>query len=134
VPPHDGVWVWNQAATADNLLEYRWDIRVTTESGEYSFGFYKFKPPGSSEARGSLEDLLKVGQVSAWKPDVGERGNSVMQGVRPSVSATNGTMLVQLADAGFVRLLFADRPATVSVRAKTPEADSVYQTPISYRE
>jgi hypothetical protein len=135
VSPPDGVWVWNQSDTQVRALEYSWDVRVVTPSGEYTFGFYKFKNSGASEASGSLEELLNAGQRSVWKPASGPRGGAtVMAGVTPSVSVGDGAMLVQITDAALVHQLFAHHPATVSVHAKTPDADAAYKVRVSYRE
>jgi len=135
VAPLDGVWVWNQKETQAGACEYSWDVRVLTPAGEFTFGFYKFKRAGAHESSGSLEALLKAGQRSVWKPGVGPRGGAaVVPDTEPSVSASNGTMLVQVTDAALVRQLFAHRPVTVNVRAKTPEADAAYKVTVSYRE
>jgi len=56
---------------ASAILDNRGFGGVTTKNGtrQYSFDFYLYKFPGSREARGHIQDLLKAGQYSAFKED-----------------------------------------------------------------
>jgi len=60
-------WAWCLEATQANMLEYRWVIDIAGGGSGYEVGFSLFKFPGAHEARGSLDDLLKAGQVNVWK-------------------------------------------------------------------
>jgi hypothetical protein len=73
-PPANAVWTWNRADTPDNAGEYSWTVTAKNGTAQYSFGFYLYKLPGSREARGQIQDLLRAGHASAFKEDAEGRG------------------------------------------------------------
>jgi hypothetical protein len=126
------VWTWNQATTAADALEYTWEVSVKHGSGSYECGFYLYKFPGSREGQGQLPDLLRAGQMSVFESDAEGRGR-ILPAQQVSVSVDNGAILIRIPDAALVRLMFGDRPETVRVRTRTPEA--TFETmPVTYRE
>jgi hypothetical protein len=129
--PTPGVWTWYAAATKDNALEYSWEMSVGNGGGSYDFGFYLYKFPGSHETHGRLEDLLLAGQMSAWESNVEGQGK-ILREAKIAVSVENDAILIRIADPVLVRVMFHDRPATVNVHTRTP--DATFETlPVTYR-
>lgn len=116
------VWKWQRADTPDNQNEYLWSITARSGAVQYSFGFYLYKLPGSRESQGSLQDLLEAGQKSLFKEDAGGRGELV-QDAEVEVTAENGSIMVRIMNPNWIRRVFHDRPETVSIRTRTPNAD-----------
>ena len=130
---HDGLWRWYRATTEDNDLEYDWRIGVSSRGVDYELGFSLFKFPGKAEGRGDLAQLLKAGQASLWRRETDS--GSLVAGAKVSVVARDGGVVIRVPDEATVRLLFADRPATAKVIARTPDmVDNSKVVSISYRE
>ena len=130
--PADGVWIWNRADTRDNEGEYSWTVTAKSGSGQYSFGFYLYKLPGSPEARGQLRDLLKAGQASVFREDAEGRGEMLPE-AKVAVRAEGAAIMVRIIDPDLIRMIFRDRPQTVAIHSRTPAAD--YQiVRVTYRE
>jgi hypothetical protein len=127
-----GVWTWYQATTEDDALEYAWVVSVTKGSASYECGFYLYKFPGARERQGQLPELLRAGQMSAFEDDANGRGR-ILSAAQVAVSVDNDAILIRVQDPALVRLMFRDRPETVSVRTRTPEA--TFETlSVTYRE
>ena len=130
--PMTGVWTWYQATTEGNALEYAWEVSIGNGSGSYECGFYLYKFPGSHEKQGQLQDLLRAGQMSAFESDAEGQGR-ILPEAKVAISVENDAVLIRIADAALVRLMFRDRPETVRVRTRTP--DATFETlPMTYRE
>ena len=131
-PPANGVWTWNRAGTPDNAGEYSWNVTARNGTAQYSFGFYLYKFPGSSEARGRIQDLLKAGQASVFKEDAEGRGE-ILPDAKVAVTVENAAIVVRITNPDLVRLIFRDRPETAAIHTRTPAAD--YQiVPVTYRD
>ena len=127
-------WRWARRETADNTLEYRWEVGVTSGAESYRFGFSLFKFPGKKEGAGSLRHLLKAGQASVWRMER-TGGGLVVREARVSVSAVPARVIVRVTDTATMRLLFRHRPPTAIVVTRTPDTDEVSrEVPISYAE
>lgn len=127
-----GVWTWYLATTKENALEYSWEVSVGNGSGSYEFGFYLYKFPGSLVKQGQLQELLRAGQMSAFESDAEGQGR-ILPEAKVSISVENDAILIRIADPALVRLMFRDRPETVHVRTRTP--DATFETlGITYRE
>lgn len=130
--PPDGVWIWNRSDTPDNANEYSWTVTAKSGDTQFSFGFYLYKSPGSREARGQIQGLLKAGQASVFKEDAEGRGE-MLPNAKVTVTAENNAILVRITDPALVRLIFHDRPDTVAIHSRTPAAD--YQVVrVTYRD
>lgn len=126
------VWTWNRADTPDNGIEYLWTVTAKSGTAQYSFGFYLYKLPGSREARGELQDLLKAGQNSVFKEDAEGRGE-MLPDAKVKVTVKNASILVRITNPDLVRLVFHDHPETVTIHTRTPAAD--YQiVRVNYRD
>jgi hypothetical protein len=131
-PPANAVWTWNRADTPDNAGEYSWTVTAKNGTAQYSFGFYLYKLPGSREARGQIQDLLKAGQASVFKEDAEGRGE-ILPDAKVAVTVENGAITVRITNPVLVRLIFRDRPKTASIHSRTPTAD--YQiVRVAYRD
>jgi hypothetical protein len=131
-PPANNVWTWNRADTPDNAGEYSWTVTAKNGTAQYSFGFYFYKLPGSREARGHIQDLLKAGQASVFKDDAEGRGE-ILPDAKVAVTVENKAIAVRITNPDLVRLIFRDRPDTATIHSRTPAAD--YQIAwITYRD
>ena len=130
--PANEVWTWNRAETPDNAGEYSWTVTAKNGTAQYSFGFYLYKLPGSREARGQIQDLLKAGQASVFKEDAEGRGE-ILPDAKVAVTVENGAIAVRITNPDLVRLIFRDRPETAAIHSRTPTAD--YQiVRVTYRD
>jgi hypothetical protein len=120
--PANEVWTWNRADTPDNANEYLWTVTAKSGTAQYSFGFYLYKFPGSREARGQVQDLLKAGQDSVFKEDAEGRGE-MLPDAKVEVTVENASISVRITNPDLVRLIFRDRPETVAIHSRTPTAD-----------
>lgn len=123
--PANDAWTWNRAGTSDDSNEYSWTVTVKNGTAQYSFGYYLYKFPGSPEARGQLQDLLKAGQASVFKEDAEGHGERLPD-AKVAVTVENEAILVRLTNPDLVRLIFSDHPETVAIHSRTPAAD--YET------
>ena len=131
-PPANDVWTWNRADTPDNAAEYSWTVTAKNGTAQYSFGFYLYKLPGSREARGRIQDLLKAGQASVFKEDAEGRGE-MLPDARVAITVENEAIVMRIANPDLVRLIFRDRPETAAIHSRSPAAD--YQiVRIAYRD
>jgi hypothetical protein len=129
--PTSGVWTWYAATTKDNALEFSWEVSVGNGSGSYDFGFYLYKFPGSPETHGRLQDLLRAGQMSAFESNAEGQGQ-ILPDAKIATSVENDAIVIRMTDAELVRRVFRDRPESVHVRTRTP--DATFETlPITYR-
>jgi len=125
-------WRWYRTKTSDNSLEYRWEVSVMGQDGEYQCGFSLFKYPGRKEETGSLKALLIAGQASLWKVDP-DGGASMLRDVDVSATAGDGFVVVRLSGPASIRLLFGNRPTTARVKTRTPDSeDTSYAVSIRY--
>jgi len=130
--PANDVWTWNRADTPDNAGEYSWTVTAKNGTAQYSFGFYLYKFPGSREARGQIQDLLKAGQASVFKEDADGRGG-ILPDAKVAVTVENAAIVVRITNPDLVHLIFRDRPDTAAIHSRTPAAD--YQiVRIAYRD
>jgi hypothetical protein len=130
--PANDVWIWNRADTPDNAGEYSWTVTAKNRTARYSFGFYLYKLPGSWEARGHIQDLLKAGQASVFKEDADGHGE-ILPAAKVGVTVENAAIVVRITNPDLVRLIFRDRPETAAINSRTPAAD--YQVVrITYRD
>jgi hypothetical protein len=131
LPPND-VWTWNRADIPDNAAEYSWTVIAKNGTGQYSFGFYLYKLPGSKEARGHIQDLLKAGQASVFKEDAEGRGE-ILPKAKVAVTVENAAIVLRITNPDLVRLIFRDHPETAAIRSRTSTAD--YQiVRVTYRD
>ena len=130
--PAGGVWIWNRAETPDNEGEFSWTVTAKNGKAQYSFGFYLYKFPGSHEARGQIQDLLKAGRASVFKEDAEGRGE-MLRDAKVTVTVENAAILVRIDDPNLVRLIFREHPEIVAIHSRTPAAD--YQSVhVNYRD
>ena len=131
-PPANGVWTWNRTDTPDNAGEYSWTVTAKNGTGQYSFGFYLYKLPGSRETRGHMQDLLRAGQTSVFKEDAEGRGE-ILPDAKLAVTVENAAIVLRITNPDLVRLIFRDRPETAAIHSRTPAAD--YQiVRVTYRD
>ena len=116
-------WRWARAETADNALEYRWEIGIRSGGGEYQFGFSLFKYPGSKEETGSLGALLNAGQASLWKLQADGSG-SLIKEAKVYATAGDGCVTIRVSDPASIHLLFGDRPSEAKALSRMPGSEN----------
>jgi hypothetical protein len=119
--PTSGVWTWYRAMTDDNALEYSWEVSVGDGGGSHDFGFYLYKFPGSHEKQGQLQELLRAGQMSAFQSSAEGQGR-ILPDAKVAISLENDAIVIRITDPALVHLMFRDRPPTVNVHTRTPDA------------
>jgi hypothetical protein len=130
--PANDVWTWNRAETADNASEYSWAVTAKSAATQYFFGFFLYKFPGSREAHGSIQDLLKAGQNSVFREEADGHGG-LLTDAKVEVTVEDKAIVVRLTNPELVRLIFRDRPETVEIHSRTPAADYAVVR-VTYRE
>ena len=105
---HKNEFIWNADKTPDSTLEYACMVKL----GNYEFGFSQFKG-GDKEERGTMQELLKKGQVDLWKLENG--GGEVLEKYRVSVSYNQPHIVIQIKDKDALKLLFAKKPKNYSL-------------------
>ena len=120
--PHPDSWRWNRIETPENALEYRFELSVSGKDGEYQFGFSLYRFPKSKEEVGSIEALLRTGQVSIWKLEP-DGGSSVVTDANLSATVGTDCVVIKVLDPASVRLLFGNRPTTAKALTRIPGSE-----------
>ena len=132
-PPANGVWIWNRAETPENAIEYCWTVTVESGAAHYSFGVFLYKFPGSYEERGQIQDLIKAGQASVFKEAAEGQHGEIMPDAKVAVAVEKSAILIRITNSNLIRIIFGDRPKTVAIHSRSPEAD--YQVvPLTYQD
>lgn len=110
--PQDRTWEWYAERTPPNELEYEWAVRIP--SG-YQIGYKLFKYPGRSPRRGTLEQLVRAGQVDVGQ-EVMVNGRRVVDRttIRVDWRVEPDRLIMEVTDSAAVAKIFGARPATVA--------------------
>jgi hypothetical protein len=123
---NENKWKWYRPETADDGLEYSWEVLIPPENPQYSFGIYLFKFQGMTPKEGSLEELLKYTQKSVTQRSVGN-GHSTYEAqeefdVRFIVK--NQGVVVGIVDENTFRAILGDRPTEALFHLRHPDPES----------
>ena len=116
--PANATWFWNRPETPDNGGEYIWQVKAANGTRRFSFGFYKYKFPGSKPAQGVLQTLLKAGQASVFEEDAEGRGGAIVKNAKVEVSTENDRIVLRITDPNLIRVIFGGRPETVTINTR----------------
>ncbi len=124
-----GEWVWHRKSTEDKAMEYSWEIVIGATASAYNFGYYLFKFPGQIQTKGSLAELLREAQLSAWlstsMPDGGTTGD-----FRTDLKVRGGIVdhwvVVAIKDDHTFKTIFKDKPKTAQFVVRHPDESKSY--------
>ena len=139
---------WCRKTTANNTVEYAWELVVQNRGEQYAFGFLYVKTRGCRQKSGSLEKFVNsysarqyagVWEIAAGRREplqLGRTGDGTIQ-----ITASNpGTISITLEGEELIRRLFSFRPQTASLQIIVPEyqryqnavAQAVAEIPLRY--
>jgi hypothetical protein len=113
----DSLWSWYRPTTPDHRMEFGW-MFVVPGNPEYSVGWMLFKRSGTRPMSGSLSDLLRAGQSSAFG---GGQRAQLLRRIRPRVSADADTLMIELRDSTAIAEIFRTKPDSVILTIILPD-------------
>lgn len=135
VPVRDR-WIWRRKETKPNAEEYRMDVTIKNDDGEFTFGYYLWKREGSGQESGDFASLLAAGQKSLFERSQRQRLFAIVRDadVKVKVKDKDKTLVIQLRDKDEVKRIFSSRPAEATFKIKVPDQPEVAQRiPIQYQ-
>ncbi len=135
----NGEWIWYRNSTADNALEYSWEVVIGSHWSSYNFGYYLFKYPGHQQKKGSVDELLQDAQISAMvsasKPGDGTEGN-FRDDLRVRGGIVDQWLVVTFKDDYTFKTILKDKPQTAQFVVRHPDVSKAYicNAPIKYIE
>lgn len=131
VPVRDK-WKWHMRETKENGREYMLSVKVQNEGQVYSFGFFLWKFPRSSEGSGRFSSLLDAGQKSLFASD-GAGHNLIIRDAGVKARQDGGRLVITVSGRKNVARLFSGRPAEVTFQTQLPdEAPTSQAVPVVY--
>src|SRR5918911_2276828 len=112
--PRRPSWQWRRIETKESGREYAFDVRVSNEGREYTFGLFLWKFPGAKPSSGSFGSLVDVGQKSLFERT--SNGHSVIvrdAGVK--VREDGERLIITVSGRKNVARLFSGRPTEVTI-------------------
>ena len=131
VPARD-VWRWRVPETREHAREYMLGVKVVNEGQEYSFGFFLWKSPGSTQGAGRFSSLLEAGQKSIFARTSAGR-NTIIRDAFVKARQEGGRLVITVSGRKNVARLFSGRPAEVTFQTQLPgEALTSQTVPVVY--
>jgi hypothetical protein len=131
VPARDK-WKWRMKESRERSREYAFDVKVVNEGQEYTFGFFLWKNPNSSQGSGSLSSLLAAGQKDVFQ-HTSAGLNTIIRDAGVSVRQKDGRLVITVSGRRNVERLFSGRPAEVTFQTQMPGEPPTSQTvPVVY--
>ncbi|MBV9927414.1 MAG: hypothetical protein JOZ96_20515 [Acidobacteria bacterium] len=131
VPARDK-WKWRMKESRERAREYAFDVKVVNEGQTYTFGFFLWKNPNSSEGSGGLSSLLAAGQKNLFA-HTSAGLNTIVRDVDVVVTSDHGRVVITVKGGRNVARLFSGRPAEVTFETQTPDEPLTSQTvPVVY--
>ena len=131
VPERDK-WRWRMKESRERSREYAFSVKVVNEGQEYTFGFFLWKNPNSSEGSGSFSTLLQAGQKDLFAHNAAGL-NIIVKDAGVSAKQDHGRLLITVSGRRNVERLFSGRPAEVTFQTQIPGEPPTSQTvPVVY--
>lgn len=125
-------WKWRMKESRERAREYAFDVKVVNEGQEYTFGFFLWKNPNSSEHSGNLASLLAAGQKDAFQ-HTSAGLHTIVKDAGVTVKDDHGRLVITVKGGGNVARLFSGRPAEVTFQTQMPGEPPASQTvPVVY--
>jgi len=113
----EGPWRWNDPATRDLQVEYRWVAALAGDTA-HAIGFMLYKHTGAEPHQGPFHELLHAGQANLVAV-TGHR-ERVVRGVRLTVFGADSLLVVELRDPAVIAAVFAGRPRQATLETLSP--------------
>jgi hypothetical protein len=125
-------WKWRMKESKERSREYAFDVKVVNEGQEYTFGFFLWKNPNSSQGSGGLSSLLAAGQKDLFANN--SKGlNTIVRDAGVGVKDDHGRLVITVKGGRNVARLFSGRPAEVTFQTQMPGEPPTSQTvPVVY--
>lgn len=131
VPARDK-WQWRMKETRESAREYAFNVKVVNQGQQYTFGFFLWKDPHSSQGSGGFSSLLEAGQKDLFARTPGGL-NTIVRDAGVSATHDRGRLVITVKGRGNVARLFSGRPAEVTFQTQVPGAPQTAQTvPVVY--
>ncbi len=106
----DRIWSWGEGFPSQR--EYAWLVEVSLMEQKFEFGYTKWNPPpdkqANSKGSGSLQELLRRGQVNIWK------NGRYVKGAHGISAARKGEgVAIRLTEPEFLKALLGEKPKQV---------------------
>jgi hypothetical protein len=123
--PEKDIFEWYQEKTADNDLEYAWQINLegSETRSDYELGIYLYKYPGSAPRRGDFKKLLSGSQVSVW-----DKKGSLMADMKIAALIESDRLIIRVTDKATVGALMATNPRTAYFNVRSPYSELNFAT------
>jgi hypothetical protein len=126
VPARDK-WKWRMKESRERAREYAFDVKVVNEGQEYTFGFFLWKNPNSSQGSGSFSSLLEAGQKDLFQ-HTSAGLNTIVRNAGVSARQKDGRLVITVRGRRNVERLFSGRPAEVTFQTEIPGAPPTSQS------
>jgi hypothetical protein len=131
VPARDK-WQWRMKGTRERAREYAFNVKVVNEGQDYTFGFFLWKNPHSSQGSGSFSSLLEAGQKDLFA-HTSAGHNTIVRDAGVSAKHERGRLVITVSGRRNVERLFSGRPAEVIFQTQMPGEPPTAQTvPVVY--
>ena len=117
--PAREVWKWRVPETRERAREYMLAVRVHSGDAAYTFGFYLWKFPGSSQGSGRFSSLLAAGQKSLFERRTPGQ-NIMVRDADVRVKQDKDQLVITVVGRRNVERLFSGRPAEVTFMTELP--------------
>ena len=132
VPARDN-WKWHMRETRENAREYMMGVKVQNDGQEYTFGFFLWKSPRSSEGSGKFSSLLDAGQKSLFARNAAGHNLIIIRDAGVKARQDGERLVIIVSGRKNVARLFSGRPAEVTFQTQMPgEAPTSQTVPVVY--
>lgn len=119
----DEQWVWFRRETADNALEYSWEVILPGQKQSLNLGAFLFKYPGEKQRTGTLPQLITAAQWTVFDnqttPDGGTT-SKLLEEMKIIVKVIDDAVVVGITDKATLSKAFAERPEKAQFVIRTP--------------
>ena len=119
-------WQWYREETANDQLEYSWEVAIPANDPVYSLGVYLFKFAGLKPHSGTLEELLRYAQKTAAKVK-NEGAYSTFttdEHLEVRAGVKEQGVIVGIVDDKTFQMIMAGRPEEAMFRIRHPDPES----------
>ena len=130
--PERDEWRWRMKESRERSREYAFNVKVVNQGQEYTFGFFLWKNPNSSQGSGSFSSLLQAGQTDLFaRTSTGL--NTIIKGAGVTAKQDHCRVVIAVSGRRNVERLFSGRPAEVTFQTEIPGEPPTSQTvPVVY--
>jgi hypothetical protein len=125
-----GIWRWNERESETGRAEYMLSVAFDGDPS-YALAFALFKAPGAELQSGSLDDLLRAGQLNLVRI-TGHRESPVAN-ITPTARGEGPQLVIELQHIATASALWSDRPREARITVVMPGREQmVFKLPVTY--